>query len=86
MSHKVAEIKGKLLDFIHNHAAWNEIWEALVSRYSDIGKIHTRKNFAEKNSVEIIGIKERDILILATIEKCFIEKITPSGFVKITEY
>ena len=86
MSHKVAEIKGELLDFIHNHAAWNEIWEALVSRYSDIGKIHTRKNFAEKNSVEIIGITEKDFVILKHIEKCFIEKIAPSGFLKITQY
>jgi hypothetical protein len=86
MSHKVAEIKGELLDFIHNHAAWNEIWEALISRYSDIGKIHTRKNFAEKNSVEIIGITERDLSMLSAIEKFFIEKITPSGFLKITQY
>jgi hypothetical protein len=86
MSHKVAEIKGELLDFIHKNQALTKIWEGMVSKYSDIGKIHTRKNFAEKNSVEIIGIEEVDLLVLESIEKFFIEKITPSGFLKITQY
>jgi hypothetical protein len=86
MSHKVAEIKGELLDFIHKNQALTKIWEGMVSKYSDIGKIHTRKNFAEKNSVEIIRIEEIDLLVLESIEKLFIEKITPSGFLKITKY
>jgi hypothetical protein len=86
MSHKVAEIKGELLDFIHKNQALTKIWEGMVSKYSDIGKIHTRKNFAEKNSVEIIRIEEIDLLVLESIEKLFIEKITPSGFIKITKY
>jgi len=86
MSHKVAEIKGELLDFIHKNQALTKIWEGMVSKYSDIGKIHTRKNFAEKNSVEIIRIEEIDLLVLKSIEKLFIEKITPSGFLKVKQY
>lgn len=86
MAHTVVEIKGKLLDYIYNHNAFNEIWEGMVSKYSDIGKIYTRKHFAEKNSIEIIGIKETDLLILTTIEKCFIEQNTPTGFLKIKKY
>lgn len=86
MSHKVAEIKGELLDFIHNNKALAEIWESIVSRYSDIGKIHTRRNFGAKSSVEIIGISEGDLLLLTSLEKILIEQMTPSGFLKITQY
>jgi hypothetical protein len=86
MSHKVAEIKGELLDFIHKNQALTELWECMVSKYSDIGKIHTRRNFGAKSSIEIIGIEEMDLLVLGSIEKFFIEKITPSGFLKVKQY
>lgn len=69
MAHNVIEIKGELWSFIcENHSLDGN---HIIGKYSDLGKTIVKKNFGEKNSLELIGVNEIEIAALQFAEQVY---------------
>ena len=73
-------------NYMTSHAAFSEIWDGIIGKYADAGKTIIRKNFGEKKSIEIIGIKESDLLALQSIEDIIYKQNLPPRLIKIKQY
>lgn len=69
MSRIVVEIKGDLWGFICEN--FNSPSSDIIGKYSGIGKAHVKKNFGEKNSLELIGVSEIELAALQFMENVY---------------
>ncbi len=84
MAHNVIEIKGDLWDFLCQYPkiACNQI----IDKYNDLGKIRVKKNFGEKNSLEIIGVNEMEIAAFQFAETLYHDHHPKPKLINLKKY
>jgi hypothetical protein len=84
MSHNVIEIKGDLWSFIcenSNLAAYD-----ILADYANFGKTLVKKNFGEKQSIELIGVSDIEIAAIQFAEKIYYDTHPQPRLVNVKKY
>ncbi len=84
MSHMVIEIKGELWSFICANPTLGSY--DILAKYSNNGKTIVKKNFGEKNSLELIGVTEIEVAAIQFAEKVYYDKHPQPRLVNVKKY
>lgn len=84
MSHNVIEIKGELWSFICANPALGSY--DILAKYSNNGKTIVKKNFGEKNSLELIGVTEIEVGAIQFAERVYYDKHPRPRLVNVKKY
>jgi len=84
MSHNVIEIKGELWSFICENFTLGSY--DILAKYSNNGKTIVKKNFGEKNSLELIGVTEIEVGAIQFAERVYYDKHPRPRLVNVKKY
>ena len=80
----VIEIKGDLWSFICANPTLGSY--DILAKYSNNGKTIVKKNFGEKNSLELIGVTEIEVGAIQFAERVYYDKHPRPRLVNVKKY
>ena len=84
MSHNVIEIKGELWEFICQNPCLGS--NKVIEEFANFGKTIIKKNFGEKNSLELIGVTDIEIGAILFAETVYYDKHPRPKLVNVKKY